>query len=61
VASKSLSGCSGEEGEPTQRLPGSHLGGRHKISQQIMKLSLIAGWLEGVGPEVSGTGGLNGA
>lgn len=39
----------GEEGEPAPPLPGSHLGGRHKISQQIMKLSLIAGENEGWG------------
>lgn len=52
MASKSPSGCSGEvqsgeEGEPAPPLPGSRLGGRHKISQQIMKLSLIAGESEG--------------
>lgn len=39
----------GEEGEPAPPLPGSRLGGRHKISQQIMKLSLIAGENEGWG------------
>lgn len=37
----------GEEGEPAPPLPGSRLGGRHEISQQIMKLSLIAGESEG--------------
>lgn len=37
----------GEEGEPALPLPGSRPGGRHKISQQIMKLSLIAGESEG--------------
>lgn len=42
----------GEEGEPAPPLPGSLLGGRDEISQQIMKLSLIAGESEG------GEGGL---
>lgn len=40
----------GDQGEPELPLPGSCLRGRHKISQQIMKLSLIAeendGWGE---------------
>lgn len=33
--------------EPAPPLPASRLGGRHKISQQIMKLSLIAGESKG--------------
>ncbi len=52
----------GEEGEPAPPLPGSCLGGRHKISQQIMKLSLIAGesrgWRGFDEGGVSCTGGL---
>lgn len=39
-------------------LPGSRPGGRHEISQQIMKLSLIAGksWgSEGVGSDALGS------
>lgn len=37
----------GEEGKPALPLPGSRLGGRNEISQQIMKLSLIAAESEG--------------
>lgn len=47
-----------EEGEPAPRLPGSLLGGRHKISQQIMKLSLIAGEDSGGGRTLLYKGGL---
>lgn len=56
--------CVGGGEEPALPLPGSLPGGRHEISQQIMKLSLIAGksWgSEGVGLMhwgVSCTGGL---
>lgn len=52
----------GEEGEPAPPLPGSRLGGRHEISQQIMKLSLMQERARvggGFGVEgVSCTGGL---